>query len=47
MVSLETNEKNDVINLFVKQLSMHITALILYQVDIDEISKENRKGRKD
>ena len=39
VVSLETNEKNDVINLFGKQLSMHIAASNPIALNSNEISK--------
>ena len=40
IVSLETDEKNDKVNLFGKQLSMHIAALNPLAVNSDEISSE-------
>tara|TARA_B100000989_G_scaffold257586_1_gene207212 strand:+ start:4313 stop:5164 length:852 start_codon:yes stop_codon:yes gene_type:complete len=39
VVSLETNEKNDIINLFGKQLSMHIAASNPIALNSNEISK--------
>ena len=40
VVSLETNEKNDVIDLFGKQLSMHIAASNPIALNSNEISKD-------
>ena len=40
IVSLETNEKNEKLNLFGKQLSMHIAASNPLALNSDEIEKE-------
>ena len=40
LVSLETNEKNDKIKIFGKQLSMHIAASNPLALNSDEIKKE-------